>query len=388
MKVILSTVGRFHIFPLASELEKQGVLERVYSGFPWRHLSREGVSREKVRTFPWVRPLLMGARHLPFPLPSSVVDWLHLVSVLTLDRYVALTLPEADIYVGHEAVGLISGAAAQNRGMVYICDRGCTHMAWRERTINEERARFGLPAQKRPKTYEREIAEYAEADFIVLPSQIAKRSFLEEGVEEQKLVVVPYGVNLDKFRPEGQPDASGFDVLFVGGLSIRKGAQDLLDGFRAMPVAGKRLRIVGSVTEEAKLLLGEKLNQPDIELVGHVDHWKLKRVMSESHVLVLPSIEDGFGMVVPEAMACGCPAIVSENAGAADIICDGQNGYVVPIRRPDLISEKLQLLAQDPALRETMSQEALNTVQTLGGWEDYGNKMFNVYKTTLAQRLS
>lgn len=386
MKVTLSTIGRFHIFPLARELEKKGFLERVYSGFLWSRLAREGISRDRVRTFPWIRPLLMGARHLPFPLPPSLVEWLHASSVATLDRYVALTLPKSDIYVGHEAVGLISGAEAKKRGMIYICDRGCTHMAWRERILTEENARAGLPSRKRPSTYQREIDEYATADLIVVPSEIARRSFVEEGISERKVKVVPYGVNVDRFHQVGMPDAAYFDILFVGGLSVRKGALDILEAFKRIDIPNKRLTFAGSVTSEIKALLQAELKQPGIRFLGHVAHEQLKEFMSCSHVLLMPSIEDGFGMVVAEAMACGCPSIVSEHAGAADIVKDGENGFIVPIHDPESIAQRLETLAQNPDLRRTMSEACLKTIRNLNGWESYGEQMIEVYRQALEAR--
>ncbi|UWP88868.1 glycosyltransferase [Aliiroseovarius crassostreae] len=386
MKVTLSTIGRFHMFPLARELERHGVLNRIYSGFPWSKLAREGVSKSRVTRFPYVRPILMGTRVLPFQVPAAVLDRLHQLSVVTLDHYVARTLPDSDIFVGHEGVGLLSGAAAQRRGMLYICDRGCAHMAWRERLLNEENARFGLPARPRPRTYAREIEEYHRADLIVVASEMAKRSFLAEGIDAQKIAIVPYGVNFDRFHPVGTPSAERFEVVFVGGLSLRKGAMDLVAGFEAANIANKRLTIIGQVDPQVEALLGARLSHPTINRLGHVPHDQLKHHMSRAHVMVMPSIEDGFGMVVGEAMACGCPVIVSNHTGAADIVADGENGYVVPIRAPEFIAEKLEELATDPDRQRAMSKAALHSITRLGGWDVYGQRMIDLYAQALNAR--
>jgi len=386
VKVVLSTVGSFHIFPLARELERMGHLERIYSGFPWFRLAREGVSRGKVSTFPFVRPMIMAARHLPFSVPGPIMDRMHEISAVTLDRYVSGVIPEADIFVGHEAAGLVSGTKARQRGMAYVCDRGCTHAAWRLNVLQEESERFGGKPVRPPRTLERELNEYAEADLIVVASEVARRSFVASGIAAEKVAVVPYGADLDRFRPVSRPDPGGFDILFVGQFSARKGAYDLLEAFRLASIPGSRLTIAGIAHPEIEVRHADLLERPDVVRIGHVPHERLKDLMSRSHVLVLPSIEDGFGMVVTEAMACGCPAIVSENTGAADIIGDGENGFVVPIRSPEAIAARLTALADDPQRRDAMGAAARETVRAAGGWEAYGRQMAAEYRRLLDAR--
>lgn len=386
MKITLATIGRFHILPLARELERLGHLEAVYSGFPWSRLAREGVGREKVRTYPWIRPLLMGTRFLPFDLPEGARDALHQLSLVTLDRHVARTLPQSDVYVGHEGVGLVSGAEAQRRGMLYVCDRGCTHMAWRERILHEENERLGFKPRRRPNTYAREIAEYEQADLIAVPSRFVADSFIAEGIGAEKLAVVPYGVNLERFHPVARPDPERFDVVFAGSISARKGIADLLEGFRRARIPGKHLTLVGTPDEEICSRFSTEFSADDISLRGHVAHDTLKEVLSRAHVFCLPSIEDGFGMVVPEAMACGCPVIVTQHAGGADIVEEGRNGFIIPIRDPDMLAAQLEVLAEDRERRDAMGAAALESVRALGGWESYGRAMAAAYTQAIAQR--
>lgn len=386
MKVVLSTIGRFHIFPLAKELGKNGHLECIYSGFPWSKLEREGVSKKYVKTFPWVRPFLLGTRFLPFNLPEPILDGLHQLSVETLDRYVAKKMPKADIFVGHEGVGLISGAKAKSRGMLYVCDRGCTHMAWRERILQEENARLGLKPRRQPNTFYREIKEYELADLIVVPSQFVADSFMSEGIPSEKIAIVPYGVNLQMFHPVAKPPEDSFEIVFVGRISARKGIKDLLDGFNKANIPNKKLTLVGTLDQEIKELFDKELSADNIELKGHVSQPELKNLLSRSHVFCLPSIEDGFGMAVGEAMACACPVIVTANAGGASIVNEGENGYIIPIRSPEKLAEKLETLAFNPSLRDQMGQNALSSVKKLGGWEQYGQQMISVYKAALSNR--
>jgi glycosyltransferase involved in cell wall biosynthesis len=112
-----------------------------------------------------------------------------------------------------------------------------------------------------------------------------------------------------------------------------------------------------------------------VEFLGHIPQPELKQLMSRSHVMVLPSIEEGLALVQAQALACGCPAIGTHHTGAEDLFTDGKEGFVVPIRNPRSISDRLQLLADDPQRRDSMSEAALERVKGMGGWEEYGNKM-------------
>jgi glycosyltransferase involved in cell wall biosynthesis len=102
--------------------------------------------------------------------------------------------------------------------------------------------------------------------------------------------------------------------------------------------------------------------------------------MSKSHVLVLPSIDEGFGMVLAEAMACGCPVIATTNTGAPNLISNGRDGFIVPIRDPVAITQKLEMMAQCPEMRATMSDRALARTQQLGGWDSYGDTVCDLFE--------
>ena len=101
--------------------------------------------------------------------------------------------------------------------------------------------------------------------------------------------------------------------------------------------------------------------------------------MSKSHVMVLPSVEEGLALVQAQAMACGCPVIASENTGARDLFTDGVEGFIVPIRDADAIADRLQKVADSPGLRLRMREAALRRVKSVGGWDQYGERMFQIF---------
>ena len=376
MRIVQSVCGVFWQFDLAREMESRGYLTRIYSTFPWKRLRREAVPRELVRSFPWIHtPQIAAGKYVHIP---RKLGWeLSYLNFKVFDSWVAGRIEDCDALVSLSGAGLKSGATVQKRGGRYICDRGSSHIRYQNAIMNEEYARWGLRIQAcDPRMVDREEAEYAQADAIFVPSEFARRSFIEMGVPAAKVKTIPYGVRLERFRPTKERSKESFDILFAGTVSIRKGIPYLLEAFRKLRHPHKRLRLAGPVEPEIGTLLARQ-SLDGVEVLGRMPQARLADYMSLSHVLVLPSIEDGFGLVMAQAMACGAVVISSDNTGGPDLYTHGVEGFVVPIRQPDAIAERLQQLADDTDLRERMSEASLRRVKQLGGWHDYGQKCAN-----------
>jgi glycosyltransferase involved in cell wall biosynthesis len=193
------------------------------------------------------------------------------------------------------------------------------------------------------------------------------------GVPEEKLYRIPYGVRLEHFRPVAEPAVGEFQVLFAGAPGLRKGVPYLLEAFSNLKHPRKRLWIAGQVQENLKEAL-KRLPLEGVEFLGPLPQKEMVERMSRSHVLVLPSIEEGLALVQAEAMACGCPVIGSTNSGAEDLYTDGVEGFIVPIRDARAIEERMQLLADKPELQREMGAAALRRVRSIGGWAEYGDR--------------
>src|SRR5581483_3795375 len=373
MKVVQTVHAIYHHFDLARQLHRQGMLEAIFTGYPRWKLRDAGLPAEKIRTFPWLRTILMAQYRYGFVNPwlDRELNW---IAGQTLDAYVAARLPDCDVFVGISGAGLKTSRTVKARGGRYICDRGSAHVRFSERILREEFERWGQTlAAFDARMVAKEESEYAEADAITVPSRFSARSFVEMGVPPGKLRFIPYGVDLGRFSKCAEPPADRFEVLFVGGVSFRKGVPYLLAAFERLKHPRKRLRLVGAVQEEIKTFMRER-KADHVEFVGPVPQADLIAIMSTSHVLVLPSIEDGFGMVLGQAMACGCPVICSANSAGEDIAEDGKQGFVVPIRDPEAIAARLEQLCQDRELRDRMGKAAMKKVTQLGGWNDYGTQ--------------
>jgi glycosyltransferase involved in cell wall biosynthesis len=379
VRVSQAVFGVFHHFELAHQLRRYNYLQTVYSTYPWRRLQREKLPHTYVETFPWIHGPLAGLARFGL-YPSPWTEHLDYWNALAFDRWmtrrIARSSAPCDALIAISGAGLRAGAVVQARGGKYICDRGSTHARYQWKLLSEEHQRWGAPLDiYDPRDTEREEQQYAQADSIVVPSSFAARSFVEEGIPAEKLRVIPYGVRLDAFQSAaGSPRAANtFDVLFVGQISLRKGVPYLLQAFAKVRHPRKRLRLVGPMFPHMKPLFA-KLPMEDVEIVGAVSRPQLVRYLSSSHVMVLPSLEEGLALVQGEAMACGCPVLATPNTGSEDLFTDGVEGFIVPPRDAAALADRLQQLADDPALQQRMSAAALHHVQHLGGWNDYGDR--------------
>jgi len=384
-RVILTTHGRFHSFDLAEQLQRAGWLRAIYTAYPKFKLRNTRVDPRLIRSFPYVSALhrLVEGRSAPLALKQA----LQLQASRAIDAYAWATLPPCDIVMALSASGLTTGRAVRRRGGRYVCDRGSTHLRWQMRLLAEEYDRAGIPfGQVHPRLIEREEAEYAQADAITVPSHFAARSFVDSGVDSAKLTIVPYGVDLEQFRPTAPRDP-GFRVLFVGQLGVRKGIGYLLKAFRQAALPGARLVFVGSPTGETKALLGSD-PLTDVEFTGALSRDQVAVQMSRASVMVLPSVEEGLAMVQAQALACGCPVIATVNAGAEDLFENGREGLIVPARDSEAIAQALTLLYRERDLLHAMSEAARRRVELIGGWDRYGSEIMALFERLLGGRPS
>ena len=380
MKVALSVIGKFHSFDLARELYARGALSAIFTGYPHFKLRNELLPHELIRTFPWIQTPYMGFPWLNLLPNFAIREWENL-STITFGRYVEHNLPDCDLYVGLSGSAFPAGKKAHQRGAKFICDRGSSHINAQNELLREEHALWGKPfVGIDPRTIAREEAEYDEADCITVPSMFVYRTFIEQGVAANKLRLLPYGVNLSRFQPVDKPNQENFDILFVGGMSLRKGIQYLVQAYQKINHPLKSITFVGAPSAPLiKDLNDLGLWPSDAIVLGHVPQEELKQIMSRSHVLVLPSLEEGLAMVMAQAMACACPIVASNHTGAEELITEGVEGYIVPVRDVVALTEKLQHLADNPKLRDILGINALKKVQKIGGWHEYGEHAMKIY---------
>jgi alpha-maltose-1-phosphate synthase len=371
MRVTQAVFGVFHHFELAHQLHRRNHLQKIYSTWPWARLKREGLPHSLVSCFPLIHTtdyLLNRTRFYSESASAKMNSW----TTLSFDRWTNRMMAPCDAFIAISGAGLLTGRTVQSNGGVFICDRGSTHQRFQEAVVAEEYRRWNIPQPlSKPHIAIREEKIYALADAITVPSTAAKRSFVQMGIAPGKVHVIPYGVRLDKFARTEAPPSDSFEILFAGQVSVRKGIPYLLQAFARLKHPKKRLTVAGAVQDDMRTLLST-LPTDNVVFTGSLPQAELAKKMTASHLLVLPSVEEGLALVQGQAMACGCPVLATTATGAEDLFTSGEQGFIVPDRNVDALTEKMQMIADDPALQRKLSESALLRVKTLGGWDHYG----------------
>jgi glycosyltransferase involved in cell wall biosynthesis len=326
---------------------------------------RQACAAVKTEVVPPSRSDLIGR----IPVVRRLRDWQNLWSDRHFDHYVARRMKSAHLFQGAGGQCYESLGAARSLGCRTAVDCVTTHIDDFESYQRIECARF----QVRPATNERsrhlQVEEYRRADLIRVLSEHAKRTFLERGFQSERVIVARPPINVDEF-PAAEFKEPKFRVSFVGLLEPWKGFHYLIQAFQSLGLADSELTLWGGPgTRSVNHYLQEQLaSNPAIKMRPvSVRELGYGEVYGKSSVLVHPSLSEGFGYVVAEAMASGIPVIVTRNTGSADLVVDGKNGYVVPVRDPEAIRDRLAHLASHPAVLREMGRAARETMRAVNG---------------------
>ena len=375
-KIIISVGGRFHAFNLAKQLLKRGFLKRLITSYPKFEVKKHGIPSQKTSSILIKEILERSWRKLPVFL-RNIYNPQFFISDL-YDKLASRKITKSDIFVGWSSFSLYSLRRAKKLGAITILERGSSHMLEQQRILNEEYDKFGLKVQlAHPKIIEKELKEYEEADYISIPSSFVKRSFLKNGIPESKLIQVPYGIDLSAFRQILKTD-NVFRVVFAGGMTTRKGVHYLLQAFSELNLPNSELVLAGSINDEIKPFF--KKYKGKYKWMGHIPQKELYKYYSQGSVFVIMSIEEGLAMVQPQAMACGLPVIATTNTGGEDIIRDGVDGFIIPIRDVEKLKEKLTYLYENSEICQKMGKSAQQRVSQGFTWDDYGEKIVKEYE--------
>lgn len=302
------------------------------------------------------------------------------------DAAVAARLGPSDYFHGWAFQALESLRAARRLGAFASIERGSSHVLDEVEFHREERARLGLTGAAivdHPEAIERCLAEYREADRIVVPSAYVRDSMLRRGIGRERLIELPLGVDLATYTPGAWPRPGAFTVAYVGRLAAIKGVRDLVEGFVRAALPDARLVLMGPSGPEAPAL--GPLDAPGIECLPAADAAGVAALCRRAHLVAVPSIDDGFARVVTEAMACATPVLVTPHVGAAEWVRDRVEGYRVPIRDPGAIAACLVEAAGDPARLAEMGRAAAARVAGMG-WEWYADELLAQLEAARAGR--
>jgi glycosyltransferase involved in cell wall biosynthesis len=218
------------------------------------------------------------------------------------------------------------------------------------RSVANEMARAvsGLPnigVQIRPEPAwkrERKDIELDLADVVIVPCEWARASLRFSKAPQKCLIKIPYGTPADEVSARNKKPNGPFTVLFAGQLGVRKGVPLLMQAWKRLGLKNARLLMAGSIRLDEKYLRDQK----DISYLGVLPQVRLLEAMRAADLFVFPSLADGFGLVIGEAMAVGVPVLTTTNTGGPELIVDGREGWCVPAHDSESLAERIEWASQ------------------------------------------
>ena len=384
MKVTIIVGGKFHAFNLAKELNDNGFLKEIITSYPSYSINKYKINKHKVKSIIFKEILLKILNKIPFVKDNFDIDYF-LCNYFSLKGAKIISFKNLNIIIGWSSFSKETFIKAKKFNCIKILERGSTHIEFQKKILNDEFNKLNLkPYLPSNKLIQKELEEYELADYIVVPSEFARKTFIEYGVNENKIIKIPYGVDLNEFKPLDISRIKGdkFRIICTGTLSVRKGSHILINAFNQLSLKNAELIFVGPIETNFKKILKNFKNLQNIIFVPKQRQEKLIHYYNNSDIFVLCSLEEGLSMVQAQAMACGLPVICTENTGGSEIIDDGINGFIIPAQNTDILKKKIIELYNDNEKLEKFKKNAIKKSKKIS-WEIYGNKVIETYKMIL-----
>jgi glycosyltransferase involved in cell wall biosynthesis len=284
-----------------------------------------------------------------------------------------------ELFHGWNANCLETICAAKKNGITTIVERASTHMKTQMRILREAYGSVGVDPGviELEEVIERCVGEYEAADYVLVPSRSVYDTFIDEGFDADKLILLPFGVDLEKFSPAVEkPEMPTF--LFCGRIGIRKGVHHLLEAWKKAAIGRARLVLVGNVDPEFRFAFATVADDPGVEVLSYSGD--MPTLYRSATAFVLPTLEEGSALVTYEAMASGLPLITTGRAGS--VARDGVEGVMVSPGDVDGFAKALTDAAANPGRMEEMGAAARKRALEFS-WERYRERLMAVYDSVM-----
>jgi glycosyltransferase involved in cell wall biosynthesis len=304
-------------------------------------------------------------------IPYTPIRWMPSLHVyesgIQFDREVEKRLPNKRL-VYHSFPGFAEHSFRKVRanGGVNVLEAATTHVHDLYRDVSEEHRKYRMGGSPFSRGWVRRVLrEYELAHYITVASNLQKESFLRNGIPESKLLLAPLGVDTSRFAPLEQADEHDgdrkrpFRIIQLGQVSLLKGFPYLLEALEQLSDPDIELILYGGVGWRAiRKRIEESKHRGVVIRTGAGDPVP---VLREADACIHSSITDGFGLAPVEAMAVGLPTVVTDGTGMKDLIQDGVNGRVIPIRSSGALADCIAELKHNRDYRLRMGAEARKT---------------------------
>ncbi len=231
------------------------------------------------------------------------------------------------------------------------------------------------------------------ADHIIAVSEPLRDMLVTQfAMPGDKITVRSCGVDMNRFRPIPQFEArqklqlpqDARILLFVGALTDYKGGGDLITAVSQLAQQGEKFQLLmvgeGPLRQQFIHQVNEDGLADQVQFVGSKPNEEMPLWFNAADIFVLPSWREGTPVSLMEALSCERPAVVSRAGGMAQVIQDGENGFLVEIANPAQLAEKLGLLLNDKAIQQQFSRVGRETVLQWGGLKEEVDTLEALYR--------
>jgi glycosyltransferase involved in cell wall biosynthesis len=278
--------------------------------------------------------------------------------------------------------------AAASLGIPTVLERPNANTRFAMEVVQRECERLGvtLPPDHEhafnAEKLRREEEEYNLATRLLCPSDFVVKTFLDKGFAKERLVRHIYGYDEKTYYPsnEVRDQKRGLTMLFVGVCAVRKGVHYALEAWLRSPASKNgTFLIAGEFLPAYREKLAPLLSHPGVKVLGHRND--VPELMRRSDILVLPSIEEGFGLVITEAMGSGAVPLASD--ACTELCSHMKTGLMHRVGDVEALHQHITMLHEDRGLLEKLRSACLETAPSLT-WTAAGRILLEAYRTTIA----
>jgi glycosyltransferase involved in cell wall biosynthesis len=280
---------------------------------------------------------------------------------------------------------------AKRLGIPTVLERCNAHTRFAYEVVQKECERIGVllpPGHEHEYNADvlaKEEAEYQLADGILCPSDFVVKTFRDRGFPPEKLVRHIYGFDEKRFFPDPAPrdPKRGLTMISVGVCAVRKGLHFALEAWLKSPASRDgTFLIAGGFIPAYGAKLAPMLAHPSVKVLGHRND--VPELMRQCDMLVLPSIEEGFGLVVAEAMGSGCVPLISD--ACTDICKNMENGLIHPVGDVEMLTQHITLLHEDRLLLQKFRTASIRAIPEIT-WTAAGVRLVEAYQKVIASDM-
>ncbi|KQN30886.1 hypothetical protein ASE92_19305 [Pedobacter sp. Leaf41] len=337
---------------------------------------------EKIRLYPFKELFrLFAVKFLSLTKADTVWEW----AELSFDKWVSNKLDQ-NVRIVHcyEHAALSTFTQAQKFGCFKIIEQVSQHHTFYKKLTEQEFKQYPnlrsgynekILLKSLQKRNRRKDEEYDLADLIICNSTFTMTTLIDAGIDRMKIVKIPLAYPEVIDMKSKQKQTEQFTFIYVGSLSLRKGTHILLEAWRKYFFNQQNVKLILAGSNSLPKEFTENLPK-NVELKGFLNRQELNTLYNDANLLVFPTLADGFGMVITEAMAKGIPVLTTNNSAGYDLIDDGIDGFIVEAGSADALGEKMLWIVKNKISLEDMSELIIEKARKYQ-WSDYRIRLIN-----------